>query len=445
VKRIETWLLVATVFLAPWASVGVVEALAGRSAGFGIQPAVLPLAAIVVLSIVAGLGKPSLRAGETAVVVALLWTGAAAALTWSIRDMGLAGDAPWIKSTKQLVQWSFLAGAALAVARIVERGVDRSVDRALALGLVVSCSVSVVVAILGADRSSLGVLDTNPSIASGSDELYLGHSFTGISRLRAPMPEPLMFGSYLLAVVPVVALAGFARTGFARWWRWGAALFGAACLMGTWSRGAWLGGLTVVLGIGFLWARGRFGSVSRTPVFAATGAAALAGVIAFSVVLQVPPWELPSLLAQRVGQSLAGHDMSNMTRIWAWKAAIDLFREAPFAGQGWGSYGFLFFRHASDAASGAHFGWPVPNNLALLLLAESGLLGLVLWVATLWPALRALRDSAGPLASVVVACASLGVLVHLATFSQWNLPHLWVLYGAGLGMARWSGLPPASE
>jgi len=256
------------------------------------------------------------------------------------------------------------------------------------------------------------------------------------------MPEPLMFGSYLLASVPLAALAGFARRGFARWWRLSAALLGAACLLGTWSRGAWLGGgIATALLVG-LWVRGWFGPVVRSRILAVLAATILGSLVAFSVVLQVMPWEVPDLLFRRLGQSLAGHDMSNMTRIWAWRVAVDMFRDAPVHGQGWGSYGFQFFHYASEAASGAHFGWPVPNNLGLLVLAESGLIGLVLWTSSLGPALAGLRDRQQGVLAVFLACALVGVLVQLGTFSQWNLPHLWLLFGAGLAVSRWPRIQP---
>jgi len=375
-----------------------------------------------------------LRHSEVWVLIALIWMVVAASTAWTLDVVGLAGDRPWIKSTKQLLQWTFFVVAAVAVARQVERGVPALVERALAIGLVVACAVAALAAIAG--PGSIPLLDTNASIASGSDELYLGHSFTGIARLRAPMPEPLMFGSYLLAVVPLVGLAGFARAGWSRWWRWGAALLGAACLLATWSRGAWLGAAATAGLLAVAWMRGRFGPVSRTRVVNLLLVALLGAALSLAFVLQVAPWELPGLLIDRLAQSTAGHDMSNMTRVWAWRAAGEMFLDAPMAGQGWGSFGFLFFEFAPAPASGAHFGWPVPNNLALLLLAETGLVGLVLWCVALAPALGPLWGRGKGTATFVVTCAIVGVLVQFATFSQWNLPHVWLLFGAGLGFAR---------
>lgn len=432
--RIATWLLAAAVFLAPWGSVGVLEATTGRSAGFGVQPAVPVLLALMIVVALRARADRGLRRSEMIALVALMWMVVATSTTWTIDTMGLAGDQPWAKSLKQLVQWAFFVGVALAVAKQVERGVSQVVERALGIGLVVACLVAAFAAVAG--PGVVPLLDTNPSIASGSDELYLGHAFTGIARLRAPMPEPLMFGSYLLAAVPLVGLSGFAHRGWSRGWRWGAAMLGMACLLATWSRGAWVGAAVTGGLLAVAWMRGSFGPVARRHVTLVVCASVLGGIAGLAFMLQVAPWELPGLLVDRLAQSSAGHDMSNMTRVWAWRAAAAMFVDAPMGGQGWGSFGFLFFEYAPPSASGAHFGWPVPNNLALLLLAETGLVGLVLWVVALAPAFSALRHGARNVPAFVAACAIVGVLVQYATFSQWNLPHVWLLLGAGLGLAR---------
>lgn len=439
VDRFRIQLLAAAIFLAPFASVGLVQVITGRGIGTGVQPAYLPLLMLIILEAARRIREPRVSPTESVVLLALLWTAAAAAMTWTLADMGLAGDRPWAKSAKQLVQWCFFVGAAVAVARTLELPAWRSAERALAGGLIVSVILAVALALRGPGAGALALLDTNHSIASGSDELYLGHSFTGLSRLRGPMPEPLHFGSYLLVAVPLVAASGWIRRGWARLWRIGLATLGAACLLGTWSRGAWLGAAAVGLVLFVVWLRGSFGAVSFRRALLSACMTLLAGLLVFSLVLQVAPWEVFDLLFRRLTQSLAGHDMSNMTRVWSWQVAWQLFVEAPVHGHGWGSYGFLFFQRAGEAASGAHFGWPVPNNLALLLLAESGALGLVLWSATLWPAFSCLLRRDTSQRALVLGAVLAGALVQLATFSQWNLPHLWLLFAAAVAAASTRG------
>ena len=54
---------------------------------------------------------------------------------------------------------------------------------------------------------------SNPSIAAGSHELYLGHRFVGIPRVRAMACEPQYYGSYLLASLPFVLAAWSTASG----------------------------------------------------------------------------------------------------------------------------------------------------------------------------------------------------------------------------------------
>ena len=81
VDRIAAWLLAATVFLAPWGSVGVLQSVAGRSIGFGMQPAMLGLLALIVVALVEWRRDSRLRESELFVVVALMWTVVASTST----------------------------------------------------------------------------------------------------------------------------------------------------------------------------------------------------------------------------------------------------------------------------------------------------------------------------------------------------------------------------
>ena len=141
--KLGTWLLCAAVFLAPWASVGLVHALTGRDLGSGVQPAYLPLLGLIILQSLLLTRSPHLEPGEMIVVLGLFWMAAAASFSWSLSDMGLAGDRPWAKSLKQLVQWNFFVFAALAAARTLQPRSLPSVERALSFGLLLSCVVEI--------------------------------------------------------------------------------------------------------------------------------------------------------------------------------------------------------------------------------------------------------------------------------------------------------------
>lgn len=81
-------------------------------------------------------------------------------------------------------------------------------------------------------------------------------------------------------------------------------------------------------------------------------------------------------------------------RINAWKAGLSMWQESPLLGRGTGSYQHLMFTEKSDMVGGCE-GNPVclqPHSQYVLLLAEQGLVGFLLFVgllgALVWPALK---------------------------------------------------------
>lgn len=422
---------------APWAGVGLVHLLLGRPLGAGVQPAYVPLVVLVVTVAWSTLRKQDGR-WLGLWTIALAWTLITTTWTWTRDVVGLAGDAPWEKSLKQSILWAFFATSAVATAVVVRAHGARALERAATVGLAVAAVVGLVQAVTFHGAIPGGsilerIVSSNPSIAAGSGELYLGDRFVGIPRVRGPFPEPLHFGSYLLAAVPIAIAGAWSHRGWARAWRVGAALAGLVCLVMTFSRGAWAGAFVV----GLLVAVGMARRILPAPpprASIAVGLGALAvGFVAAPVLTGNGLLELPGLVVQRVGQSFAGHDMSNLTRFWSWRVAWDLFVENPVQGVGWGGFGFWYFERAGAVGSAAHFGWPMVNNLPLQVLAELGAAGFLLWAAVLAPGLRALVTSRPAPEAFLLSCAVVGTLVHLLTFSQWDLPHLWILCGAAVG------------
>ena len=444
IERSASRLVEAALVLAPWAGVGVVHLVSGRVLGTGVQPAFLPLLVLVPVWLCLVRAKSDRAPLPWSWMLLLGWTLASTTLTWSFDQLGVAGEAGWSKSIKQWVLLSFFVLAMLAVREVGRRADARGwqrLERAASLGLAIAVVVALVQA-LAFELSLPGVArladltSSNPSIASGSEELYLGHRFVGIARLRGPMPEPLLFGSYLLAVIPVTAFAALRAQGWARGWRAVVAVVGVLCLVGTFSRGAWLGAVVTLAWLVLGSWRGILPRpTGRQVLLGGTGVLVLLALGAWALTGRAP-WELPDLLTARLTQTAASHDMSNLTRFWAWGAAWRLFVEAPLTGVGWGGFGLHFYSVAPVGADAAHFGWPVTNNLPLLALAETGLVGLILWCVALWPALRALVATRAAAGAYVLAAAGAGVLAQGLTFSQWNLPHLWLLVACST--AWWS-------
>jgi O-antigen ligase len=159
------------------------------------------------------------------------------------------------------------------------------------------------------------------------------------------------------------------------------------------------------------------------------------------------PWRLPVLLWSRMEQSLAGHDLSNLTRLRSWEAAWRIYLEHPLAGVGWGGFGFWYFRAGLEQAGTAVFGWPVTNSVPLRVLAETGTVGALLWalclqaplapLGRLWRAVGTREVLSAP-AFVLATCVA-GMLLQMLTFSQLNLPHLWLGLGLSAALARGTG------
>jgi O-antigen ligase len=265
---------------------------------------------------------------------------------------------------------------------------------------------------------------SNPAILAGSDRLYLG-GYTTLPRLRGTMCEPLYLGSYLVAVIPLLALRE------RRWLPW---LAGGALLL-TWSRAAWA---AAAGGLALWWLlrrRARLPGPPRRVWLAAASAAAAALVL---VMLVAGP---DALLwpARRVAQTLDGGDWSNLTRYYSFQAAWRCFLSSPVVGVGWGQFPYHFYALVDVPGLESQFTWPVVNSVPLLVLAETGVVGLAVVVAAVvavgrgtWRILARLDDRRRAARLAALAAAGGGLGLQLLVFSQYNLPHLWVVPGLWL-------------
>jgi O-antigen ligase len=443
-RAIELNCLAVALAALPWIGVGLSEWWFGRSVGFGLQLSVLASWCSVGAALLREAGRHRLRSLPRGgwLLAALLWTGATTMLTWRLDTLGLAGEQAWWKSLKQVGVLLVFAGCLLAPLVVAPRGDEwRKLERGLAIGLLVACVYALVQAVhFHLPLPAVAAIDrwasSNPSIASGSHELYLGHRFVGIPRLRAGACEPLYFGSYLLAALPCVAVASSRRLGRSRWWRQAACGLGAISLVLTFSRGVYAGVVAALLCHLVAWRRaGRAWPKPAAPRLAALAAWGLFAVVLTAALAGLPPWRLPGLLFERGLQTLAGHDMSNWTRFYAWQAAWSAFCEQPLWGVGWGGFGFHYYRLAPEAGAAAHFGWPMANNLPLLLLAETGVVGWALWFWALRPT-WALAWRAEDARSFLFSVLCIACFVQFLTHSQLQLPHVWLLLGFSLHAAQ---------
>ncbi|MBU0741601.1 O-antigen ligase family protein [bacterium] len=453
--RLADWSTLACLATLPWIGLCVARATTGRDLGAGFQPAYLLLAVAVVASWSSGAyGKG--RAAK-AVPAPWIWSLALLAILLSAvgvwRSPGLATpQEAWARYGRQLTQWLLMSAFALHLA-VWLRGETRWRQALIALMAGLSFQFLYgawqVVDFYGPGTVFAGLdslFTSNPAVLSGSGELYLGRDFVGIPRVRGTACEPLYLGNYVLALLPwTILLASGRRRLF-----WLPAA-GVILLFSTWSRGAWL---AVVPGIvvGLICLRRSGGlRIAPKPWRALAGA----GILVL-VAYVLTDGQVFALMAQRVRQSVNMEDWSNLTRLYSMQAAWRAFLLQPIFGIGWGQYGYHFALLVDPMGLQSQFAWPVVNNYPLAVLCETGLFGFAAFVCGMialagrvWRSLAPRQVAEGrslPIAQRRLVAATVGVTAvwfQLLTFSQYNLPHIWV--SLGLLLAALSGGDKPSE
>ncbi len=429
------WLLQAALFTLPWIGVGTAAVVTGRDLGAGLQPSWLALALVVILrarAIVEFLAETRrswlVAAGPLAMAVLISGLG-----IW-VAPSGEADSTTVLRFGKQIVQLGVMLAFVVVPAFYLWRGCPLArLMRPLAWGAVFQVLYGAVQGVnyfhpLPVMPALAGFFTSNPAILSGSGQLYLSNALQDVPRLRGTACEPLYLGNYLLLALPAVALTKWPRRRQVT-----VAVALAALLLLTWSRGAWLAAMAA----GAFWGLGslrnglpgwRAGSGRRL----AWVGAAVVGAVALAGALGRPEVWLPW---QRLIQSFSLVDWSNLTRLYSMQAAWRAFLLSPLIGIGWGQFGFHFVALVDPMGLQAMFTWPVVNNFPLEILCETGGLGglsliWLVWVLAGKVRQRLLAGSPGDRAAVLLlAAASLGIWVQLLTFSQYNLPHIWVALG----------------
>ena len=442
----------AALLTLPLVGVGLVHLVSGVDLGAGLQPAYLLLALAWGLRLW-DLSRPHAdrdrqRFRQSAATRrGFVWTliGAAVVLLSGLglvlAPAPLLGQEAWPRFGKQILQLGIMV-ACLGYPALWTRGPRRwrwtVTLLAWAVGAqIVYSGLLAVHQLTGLPGFDLvdGVFTSNPAILAGSDQLYLG-GFTALPRLRGTMSEPLYLGSLLVGFLPLLAAYGHRRL----------AALGAVVLLLTWSRGAWVAGGCGLAAWWIMHRCARLPGPSRRWFFGAIGGAALAMLV---ITLMAGPdallWPLRRLI-----QTFDRGDWSNLTRYYSFQAAWRCFLESPLVGVGWGQYPYHFYALVDLPGLDSQFTWPVVNSVPLLVLSETGVLGLGFLVAVL---VAVWRLTGRVLASEIcparrarlaaLAAGGFGLGVQLLVFSQYNLPHLWVL--SGLWLAALAEAPMASE
>ncbi len=460
----------AALFTLPWCGVGTLRVLTGRDWGFGLQPSWVFLYAGMSLGLWSwwrGNARagwmpsfPAWKRGPWLVLGAALLAVGLSGVGLLVAPSGEAQAVVWGRFGRQIVQllimWGFLLWP---LCWLTSRDRWRLTLRWLLVGALFQLIYALLLGwdFYGHVPGMAGLesfFTSNPAILSGSEQLYLGDRFVPVPRLRGTVCEPLYLGNYLLLILPWLAWLGWPR-------RRGRLVLGAAAglLVLTWSRGAWLSAffqlvilflLLVVLSRQGEPEPGRQPASFRPGRWSARGgwlALGLAGVAVLALFLwsDWPAFQYPR---QRLVQTFSSRDWSNLTRLYSMQAGWRAFQLSPWVGVGWGQFSFHFPLLVDPLGLQSQFSWPVVNNFPLKVLAETGLAGFLVFLAGLGGILRGTwlrlgsvpRGRRGGILAALVAALGLGI--QLLTFSQYNLPQIWVAWGLLLAaVSRPEALP----
>ena len=261
--RVVQLLYGSALFTLPWIGLGLIRWLTGVDTGAGLQPAWLLLALAVILI-------ASNQARKLGFVPAwvrfwseipFLWRMSAglAVLAVLVSASGLliarVQEPAWVVGSRFIRQFVQLAimGFFVLWPALWTRGVARWrwTIRLLLIAALIQAGYGLLQGVSFYHSNWVYnqleiVFTSNPSILSGSEQLYLGNVFQDVPRLRGTACEPLYLGNFLLMVMPWVVVAGLT------WRQRGlTGLILGLLLLGTWSRGAWLG-LLVQVGTGLI-------------------------------------------------------------------------------------------------------------------------------------------------------------------------------------------------
>lgn len=253
----------------------------------------------------------------------------------------------------------------------------------------------------------------------------------GVTRVYSYLRNPNLYGGYLIPLIPL----GLAAVWI--WPGWGAKLLAGfitavnlTCLVLTYSRGAWIGGLVMLAMMAVLLVQWnsihlpvRWRHWTLPALFAGGGATLLLGI------LTVRPLRLrvQSLFLGRV-------DTSNNFRMNVWAAVLDMIRDFPILGIGPGNVAFNrvypLYQRGNFSALGSY---SVPLELTL----ETGLIGSLTFAWFLlvlfdhgWYQWRLALGSRNPqgLWVAVGLAACTGMMAHGLVDTIWYRPQVQMLW-----------------
>lgn len=282
------------------------------------------------------------------------------------------------------LQLAALVGAAVAAGYVLR---DRRPWPFLAMSLAAACVAAFLAISVPDNQTNAGLL---AGLIAQTDDA---------TRAVGPFGNPNYFGHFLAAAIALaIAWAAVARESGRRWALVAVAFFVGYALTLSLSRGAIAALLAGILGLAF--------SRSRALGVAVIVVGLAAVLIVYPVFIQ---WRLESLNGYAPSSAYQALQASDSSRLDAVLAGPQLFLTAPLFGIGFGQYSELSSQFTSlHFAIGSH-------NWYMSVLAEQGLVGAILWL--LLVATVAYKLWSRPPAARWVGIAVLGVFTVGSAFA----------------------------
>ena len=254
--------------------------------------------------------------------------------------------------------------------------------------------------------------------------------FSGIEfRVSSTLENPNMLGQYLVLMIPLGGACVFNARGKKQRLFWlGCCGVLCACMLLTFSRGAWLA---------LLCAAAVFVILLKPQLLALA-----------PVALVVLYFVLPDTIVQRFTSIGNLGDRSTSYRVSIWMGSLRMLRDYWLCGVGPGAAAFntVYPLYSYDAIATPH-----SHNLLLQITADAGIVALVLFCVILFWYVRQLcaaahkeRDGKGRLLQVAFLAGAAGFMVQAMTdysFYNYRVMFLfWAYLALGMAAARWNEL-----
>ena len=319
---------------------------------------------------------------------------------------------------------------------------DRPRIRQLTTALVLGAVLAALYGIYQWFAQRYGLPFSNLDNAPNSEGLTVGARFQGNGllgweRVRGTFVEPFVFGSYLAAMLPLVA---YRLTGPASRWRryaWAALLVTVAALVLTDSS------LAVASLIAATALVGTAASISSGRPVLAGAAAGAAVFMAITCALLIAE---PDILSSVTARSNSALHITVSARTRAWSQAADMWSTRPVLGYGPGASS-VNLAYRPDAQAAGLTSAPVVLGSAQGIwsasLVDAGVLGLLAWIvmfaAVFYSTTLVAIRVASPLLWAALLAALVAVLTSEVGGDRLDL-HVWVLIAFALVVSRsaWS-------